>query len=139
MGTTRLVCALLGITLLGSTALAQITDATVSGTVTDPSAAHVAGAAVRAINEGTGVNTATVTNGAGVYVFASLPPGKYRVEVEHPGFRRAVIHDIELAVGSQITVNIGLDLGQATESVEVKASATEVNASTATIGSVVES
>jgi len=131
MGSKRLVCVLLGITVLISAALAQTTEGAVSGTVTDPSGAHVAGAAVTAFNVGTGLGISTVTNSAGVYVFPSLPPGPYRIAAQHPGFRRAVIHEIELAVGSQISVNIDLDLGQASESVEVKASATEVNVSSA--------
>jgi hypothetical protein len=139
MGSRRLVCLLLWTIVLTSAALAQTTEGTVSGTVTDPSGAHVEGAAVSAFNVGTGVSTSTVTNSAGVYVFASLPPGGYRVIATHPGFRRAVINNIELAVGSQISVNIGLELGQTSESVEVKAAATEVSVSSASIGSAMES
>jgi hypothetical protein len=140
MGSTyRPVCVVLGFALLISAGRTQVTEGTVSGTVTDPSGAHVTGAAVAALNIETGVGTTIPTNSAGVYVFASLPPGHYRVIAEHPGFRRAVINGVELAVGSQITVNIALELGQATESVEVKASAAEVNASSASIGSALES
>ena len=139
MDSKRLVCVLLGLTGFIFTVLAQTTEGTVSGTVTDPTDAHVAGAAVTALNVGTGVGTATTTNSAGVYVFASLPPGRYRVTAEHPGFRRAVVQNIDLAVGTQISVNIALELGQASESVEVRAAATELNVSSATIGSAMES
>src|SRR5260370_42439774 len=137
MGSKRHVSVLLGMMFLVSTMLAQ-TEGTVSGTVTDPSAAQVIAAAVTALNLGTGVTTSTVTNSSGVYVFASLPPGQYKVTAEHPGFRRAAVNDADLAVGSQITVNFALDLGQTTESVEVRAAATEVSVSTAAAGSVVE-
>jgi hypothetical protein len=129
----------LGLTFLISAGRTQTTEGTVSGTVTDPSGANVAAAAVTAFNLETGVPTATLTNSAGVYVFASLPPGPYRVSAEHPGFRRAVINGVELAVGSQISVNIALELGQTSESVEVKASAADVNVSSASIGSTMES
>ena len=122
MGSKRLVSGLLAISGLISAALAQSTEGTVSGTVTDPSEAHVAGAAVNALNVGTGVGTSTLTNSAGVYVFASLPPGRYRITAEHPGFRRAVFQNVDLGIGSQISVNIALELGQATETVEVTGS-----------------
>ena len=139
MGSRRLVCVLLGMTLFTCAALAQTTEATVSGAVTDPSGANVDAAAVTALNVDTGVTTSTLTNSAGVYVFPSLPPGKYQIAATRTGFRRAVVSNVELAVGSQLTVNIGLDLGQTTDTVEVKATATEVNVSSATLGSAMES
>lgn len=135
----RHVSVLLGMTLFASVMLAQTTEGTVSGAVTDPSGAYVVGAAITALNVGTGVSTATITNSSGVYVFASLPPGKYQITTEHSGFRRSIIQDIELAVGSKITVNVEFELGQTSETVQVKAAATEVNVSSATIGSVMES
>jgi hypothetical protein len=139
MGGNRQVCVLLVCVLLLFVTAAAQTEATVSGTVTDPSGAQVLAAAVSALNLDTGVTKATVTNSSGVYIFAALPPGKYRLIAEHPGFRRSVINDVELAVGAQTTVNIALDIGQTSESVEVKAAATEVNVTSATVGSVVES
>ena len=139
MNSLRLVCVWLGMTLFTCAALAQTTEATVSGAVTDPSGANVAAAAVTALNIDTGVTTSTLTNSSGVYVFPSLPPGKYQIASAHTGFRRAVVSNIELAVGSRITVNMGLELGQTSEAVEVRAAATEVNVSTATLGSAMES
>jgi hypothetical protein len=62
MGCKRQVSVLLGMTLSVSAVLAQTTEGTVSGTVTDPSAAHVVAAAVTAFNLGTGVAASTVTN-----------------------------------------------------------------------------
>jgi hypothetical protein len=113
------------------------TEATVSGTVSDPSGAHVVGAIVTAANGATGVVSSTRTNEAGVYVFPSLPPGKYRFTAEQSGFRQAVIRDIDLEVGSQLTINMALELGQTSESVEVQATASLLNTSTATVGDVV--
>jgi len=114
------------------------TDATVSGTVTDPSGAHVAGAVVSAVNTATGVTANSQTNEAGIFVFPALPVGSYRFTAEHAGFRKASIPDVDLAVGAQLTVNIGLEIGQTTETVEVQAAISEVNASSATIGTVME-
>ena len=73
MGGKRQVCVLLGLMLFVTAVWAQ-TEATVSGTVTDPSGAQVLAASVTALNLDTGVTTSTVTNAAGVYVFASLAP-----------------------------------------------------------------
>ena len=82
------------------------TDATVSGTVSDPSGAHVANALVTAVNTGTAVSTNAQTNEAGIFVFAALPVGVYRFTAEHPGFRKATLPDVVLAVGAKLTVNI---------------------------------
>lgn len=121
-----------------TTARAQ-TEASVSGTVTDPSGAHVVGATVTALNVATGVAVPVVTNEAGVYTMPQLPPGTYTFTAEHPGFRKAAVNDVTLQVGTVMTLNLGLELGQTTETVEVQALATEVNATSASVGNVVDS
>ena len=70
--------------------LAQRTTATIRGTVTDPTGAVIAGAKVTVKNEDTGLTRTATTNSAGIYSFADLPVGSYRIEVEHPGFKPAV-------------------------------------------------
>lgn len=91
--------------LATSFAVAQ-TEASVSGTVTDPSGAHVVGATVTALNQATGITTPAVTNEAGVYTMPQLPPGKYNFTAEHPGFRKSVVNDVELQVGTVMTLNM---------------------------------
>ena len=118
-------------------AFAQTTDASVSGAVTDQSGAHVAGAMVTAFHSANGISTRALTNEAGVYTFAALVPGTYRFTAEHSGFRKAFLNDVELDVGSKLTVNLPLEIGATTESVEVSSAAAEVNTSTASIGNVV--
>jgi len=130
---------LFALLLLTSLALAQGTDATVSGTVADPSGASVVGATILATNTATGVAVTAQTNESGVYVFPALTVGKYRITAEHAGFRKTAINDVELAVGSRLTVNVILELGQTSEVVDVQATVTEVNANSATVGTVVES
>jgi hypothetical protein len=132
------VATFLGALLLGAFGYAQQTDATVSGTVTDPTGAHVVAAIVTALNANTGVATPATTNEAGIYTMPQLTPGKYNFTAEHPGFRKSVISDVELQVGTVLVLNLGLELGQTTESIEVKAAATEVNATSASVGNVVE-
>src|SRR5579871_6688580 len=131
------VALLLGPLFLGSSAFGQ-TDASVSGTVTDPSGAHVVNAIVTATNVDTGARTPVQTNEAGVYTMPSLLPGKYTFNAEHPGFRKAVLNDVTLQVGSVLTLNLTLELGSTTETVEVHSAAIEVNATSASVGEVVE-
>jgi hypothetical protein len=122
--------------LFASYAFAQ-TFASVSGTVTDPSGANVVGATITATNVATGANTVVTTNEAGIYGFGGLQPGNYTFTAEHPGFRKSTINNVTLEVSAVLTVNLKLELGQTTETVEVEASATQVNASNATVGDVV--
>ena len=89
---------------LAAMACAQGTDAVVTGTVTDPSGGAIPGANVRARNTRTGVVTATQSNGAGVYVFAALPPGLYQLGAEHSGFRAVSVEGLELQVGARVNV-----------------------------------
>jgi hypothetical protein len=131
-----LVATFIAALLCGSYAFAQ-TDASVSGTVTDPSGAHVVNATITATNVATGVKNVVTTNEAGIYGFAALQPGKYIFTAEHGGFRKSTINDVTLEVSAVLTINLGLELGQTTETVEVEASAAQVNTSTATVGDVV--
>lgn len=134
---TSKICAVFAVLFIVSALGFAQTDATVSGTVTDQTAAHIAGATVTALRADTGTATVTQTNQSGVYVFPALPPGKYRFTAEHAGFRKATLSDVDVQVGAQLTINLPLELGQTTESVEVQGTAAEVNTSTATVGDVI--
>ncbi len=132
------VATFIAVLLCGSYAFAQQTDASVSGTVTDPTGAHIVAAIVTALNTATGTATPATTNEAGVYAMPGLRPGTYTFTAEHPGFRKSVESGVVLEVGTVITLNLGLELGQTSESVEVKAEAIEVSATSASVGNVVE-
>src|SRR5437016_4364173 len=116
---------------------AQSTNATLSGTVLDPTGARVPNVQVTAQNTQTGVVLTNVTNDAGVYVFPSLQPGTYRVAAELPGFRKYVLNDLVVDVSARMTINIPLELGTAQESVEVVAPPESLSASTASVGDVI--
>lgn len=107
----------------------QSADAVLTGAVLDPRGAPVAAADVSAINSRTGVELRTAANTAGVYQFAALHPGLYRITAEHHGFRRTAYDGLVLAVGSRVTLNLNLELGELTESVEVRAEAPTLLAS----------
>lgn len=99
----------------------QSVDAVLSGSVSDSTGAVVANVKLIATNVTTGVRHETSSNVQGVYVFPALQPGTYRVEAEHPGFRRYVLEGLALEVGARLQINVKLDVGAITESVEVRA------------------
>ena len=113
---TRLVVILL---VLGLQAFAQIGTATITGTVTDPTGAAVAGVKVVIVETSMNFESRSVTNGDGLYRVQSLQPGTYDVTFESSGFRRLVQHGILLKVGDTLPVNATLQLGQLTEQVQV--------------------
>src|ERR1700684_3348564 len=83
----------------GSFAWAQSLTGIISGTITDPTKAPVAGATLTISNADTGVNVWTgKTNESGVYRAPDLPVGHYRLSVESPGFKQTQISNITLAV-----------------------------------------
>ena len=112
----------LGLTLgLASPLLAQRADrATISGVVTDDQSAAVPGATVTIKNEDTGVETVLVTNSAGAYTSPPLVLGRYSVTVDLAGFKKTVSSGILLQGGGAIRHDVALQVGDLTESVEVK-------------------
>jgi len=128
-----LLCAL----LVGTTvvALGQST-ATLSGTVTDASGGTVPNAKVVATNQATDVASVTQTDAAGSYLFPSLPIGVYRIEVRCPGFRTASVSNLKLEVATAATQNIQLEVGQASQRIEIVADATVLETSTTSMGQV---
>ncbi len=100
---------------------AQRFNASIRGTVTDPSGAAIPGATVTLTNEETGVARSVTTNNAGNYSFADLPVGSYKAQVELPGFKTAVRSKIVLNVADVRDVDVRLEPGAVTETVTVEA------------------
>jgi hypothetical protein len=122
--------------LMGYRLLASVT-ASISGTVTDASAAAVAGATVSAANVDTGVTTKQQTNSQGYYSFQSLPPGKYTVDVEQTGFKSYHRSEVVLDVDAALVIDIPLQVGQKTEKVEVTSDALHVETASTQMGEVI--
>ena len=112
-----IVLIVLYIGAVGSHAQSVITGA-VSGTVTDPSGAILPNAAVTLTNTATGDTQTGKTNASGVYLFPLLQPGDYTVTVQESGFRVAVAK-VTVALGQTATADLKLELGDATQTVEV--------------------
>src|SRR6202035_5016770 len=102
-----------------------------NGMVTDPAGAAVAGAEVRLMDENNAVIATTDTESDGQYTFSGVSPGRYRVETEHPGFRKNLIAGLNLIPGEN-HLNTQLQIGSVAESVEVTAGSTALNATSAT-------
>jgi carboxypeptidase family protein/TonB-dependent receptor-like protein len=104
-------------------AYAQASGATLSGTVTDPSGAAIAGAKVSIANKATGENRDVNTNAAGLYSAPNLLPGVYDVTASASGFSTAKQSDVTLTVGASQTLNMPLKVGEASQTIEVTAAA----------------
>lgn len=108
------------------------------GLVADPSGAAISNATVKLTSEGTGTTFTTVTGNAGAFSFEAVQPGQYEVTVEAPGFRRFVSHNNAVTIGQPTTVNVKLEVGAVTESVNVSSVAEAVQTSTsANFGNVI--
>lgn len=136
----RLLGKYLSVVLLFTASLvAQVgTQASLTGTVTDPTGAVVPNASVTALNLATGATSHQQTGSAGEFTILALPVGTYRVTVEAGSFKRWENPAVQLTVGSQVRVEPRLELGGATETVSVQSSNTGLQTETATIDTVVQ-
>ena len=119
-------------------ARAQEVTARLSGTVKDPAGAVVPDAALTATNTSTGVVTRTTSGPSGDYLFPQLPPGPYTLSAEKAGFTTAVMSGISLNVDQRASLDVVLQVGQVTQSVNVEAAAPLVDSSSASLGTVVD-
>jgi carboxypeptidase family protein len=102
---------------------AQSDRGTITGTVSDPAGAVVAGAAIEAKNEGTGVTYQAATTPTGNYTIVQLPAGAYEVSVAVPGFKKYTRQGITVEVAEVKRIDVALEVGAATESVTVQGDA----------------
>jgi len=112
-------------------------SAAISGTVTDPSGAVVAGANIAVKNADTGIVRVLVTDNAGRYRAFSLPVGLYEVHVKQSGFPEEIRTGIHLVVGQEAEVDLALRLGQASERITVNEDAPPVSVTNADISGLV--
>jgi len=113
---------------------AQAVGATLTGTVTDQSGGVVPNASVAILNTATGEIRTISTNADGIYSAPNLVPGTYTATVTAPGFSKLVQSGIVLSVGATQTLNLSMQVGQSSQTVEVTAEAPTVNLSNAEIG-----
>jgi hypothetical protein len=109
----------------------------IAGTVLDSQGGAVAGATVTITDITTNIARTAVTNDTGRYVFVDVPPGSYAVAVTRTGFRVAKVSKQVVSVGLALTLNVSLEVGAVTESIEVVASNAELQTLNATVGNTV--
>ena len=117
----------------------QSEQTSITGTVTDASQAIVPGASVVIRNVATNVITRATTNSAGLYFIQSLPPGTYELTVEKSGFRQEQVKNIPLTTGLAATQNVVLEVGSMAQSVQVSATAVQLEAQTSDLNAVITS
>ncbi len=113
-------------------------EAGLVGTVADPSGAVMGGVSITVRNVETGVERRAVTDEQGRFSISPLAIGHYTLKAEASGFRTTTVTDIYLTIGQIGRVDISLQVGQITESVEVKDNATLLQAEQATVGTSLE-
>jgi Carboxypeptidase regulatory-like domain/TonB dependent receptor len=118
-------------------AMAQST-AVLKGSITDPTGAAVVQAKVVVRNQATGVEWNTEADSAGSYLVPSLPIGKYEITVTATGFRRAIMQNIILDAATTVTQNVQLTVGQVDQQVLVTVETPVIDASTITMGQVID-
>lgn len=126
------LCALLVLSM--AVAYSQTVNGTLLGAVTDASGAVVVNAKVTITEENTNIIHSAMTNESGNYTFGDLPPGRYAVVVEQTGFKKESRRDIDLLVDSTVRVNVALQPGSVTETVEVTGAPPILQTDTASTG-----
>jgi Carboxypeptidase regulatory-like domain len=112
----------------------QDVNASLSGSVTDPSGAVIPGAKLTLINTGSGTQQNFQTDASGEYNFRNLTPGIYDLSVSATAFESFVRKGIELAVNQAARVDVKLTVGTADQTVTVSADASLINYENPTIG-----
>jgi hypothetical protein len=133
---TRILLAAGLVVSLAHDGLAQITTATISGTVQDETGAVLPGVALAVKNVGTSLTRSTMTDDNGYFTMPGLPPGRYEVRASLQGFT-GVQSDITLAVAQQAAMNLTLKVSAASESITVTGTASLVDTQNAALSAVV--
>ena len=134
----RVVAVLILMLALAGHAFAQSPTGTISGIVLDPSGKAIVEADVRVINDATGVQYPTKSNGDGIYVVPNLPPGTYRLQVEKLGFKTLIKPDVVLNIQDALAINFTLPIGAASETITVVGGAPLVNTQSASVSTVID-
>ena len=124
--------------LLSVLAVVAQTTATIAGTVRDSSGAVAPNAKVLALNEGTKYERAVTADNNGAYLLPLLPIGTYTISGELAGFRKVVQRGVVLTVDQNVRVDLALQVGDLTETINVEADASQVDTRQATISHIVD-
>jgi hypothetical protein len=116
----------------------ETTSAGIVGRVTDTTQAGVPDASVTVTNLGTNAQRKTVTNELGEFSVPNLPPARYEIKVEKPGFQAAIVEPFELRIGEIARRGVTLNVGGVSEAVMVQAEAPLMQTETGTVAQVID-
>src|SRR6266850_282903 len=117
---------------------AQSTYGTVNGSVTDASGAAIADAQVTLTNLGTSEKRTQSTGNEGFYSFVNLNPGRYKIDVEKPGFKRITRPEVVVDVQQTVRIDLAMQVGDVSQSIEVTGETPLLQPETSSLGQVVE-
>jgi len=121
----RLVYWIASLCVLSTVAYGQANSGTITGTVTDAQEAVIPGVAVVITQVEQGLTRNFPTNERGIFLAKFLPVGPYTISVEHSGFKKQIRTDLILTVGQTMRVDFKLEVGGESQTVEVKADASQ--------------
>jgi len=110
----------------------------ITGIVTDPTGATIAGAEITVINRDTNAATKATSTSNGEYNAANLLPGNYRIEISAGGFKRFLQQNVMVNAGSTVRVDAAMQLGQVADQIEVSAAVSTIQTENAKVTTVVE-
>ena len=129
---------LLSVTLFVFPAFSQLDTGTISGRITDSTGAIVPNAQVTVTNTGTNFESSTTSNSDGLFRMPSLQPGPYRVQIKATGFKVYNRSGLSLVVGDNLSLDIPMEVGTISESVNVTGEAPQLQTETSASGMVAE-
>ncbi len=125
---------LIAFVVWAGSAYGQESRGVISGVVTDPAGAAVAGAQVKVVSLETEIASTAVTGENGGFRVPFLIPGQYRVTVEFTGFKKVSLDQVEVRVGETLDLPVKMDLGNVAETVEVSGVAPQLETGTSSMG-----
>lgn len=133
------LAAAVSLSLAPQAARAADVNARVKGTVTDPAGASIPNASLTATNQATGVKFTTTSQSDGGYIFQQLPVGTYTISVTASGFKSFSATGIVLNIDQEFVEPVKLEIGSASEQIEVQADAVQVNTTETQLNNIVDS
>jgi hypothetical protein len=115
----------------------QEVTASITGTISDQSGAAVTGATVTATSQERGQTYTGVTNDSGLYRIVQLPVGSYAIKVEKAGFALASVPPFVLTLNQVARIDVGMKVGQASETVEVTGAAPVMETETTQVDTII--
>src|SRR5271170_6873003 len=132
------VCLCLAAVLMASPLAAQSTFGSITGTVTDASGSAVPDATVTLTSSATTFKATFTTGGDGQYTFVNLNPGPYTIEVDKPGFKHVRRADVTVQVQIGTRIDVALEVGAQSQTVEVTAETPLLTPNSATLGQIID-